>query len=754
MTTEIFNSGTSTWIVPPTVTSVTIELWGGGGGGGAGENGAGSGEIGGGGGAGGYCSKVVAVTPGDSISYSVGSGGSGQSLDSDLDGGSGSSTTCSTFSLTAFGGSGGGSFSSGGGAEGLGGIATGGDTNTTGSDGTNSSSGGFGGASPNGGATQTAQGANGNAPGGGGASSDETPGDSGDGAAGRISFTYVPSGTTYNETGDGGCVSGGFGIAPFLEVATGGTIGGGTNTYTATIVVYPNADASIGNWVNESAGTTNLYASINEGTELPNDLDYISSSDSDDDIYFSLGDMPDDFLSATSVIVRMRLRRTGTKGDYLNFDSVQLIQNSGADLTSSSTISDSNTTATYSYAPTVTGPTNKSAWNASKIHISLDIASGGGSCVIYAVQVEIQYVVSTGIVSALSSGPLSPGTLTNDAGVGTDAWVNPSNAGSSNDTYAVYTDTDVLGSNYLKATNFGFTIPSGTTAIAGVKVEVECKANFDESGHSGRRIGSSIQMLKNGVLTGDIKESEKWSLSDEYFSDGDEYYFWGNTLTPADINDADFGFALKAGANFGGEEIGYVDHIRVTVYYDYEGANSIFNEIGSGGILVGSSANVKSVYYEIGVDGGLIGGEAEETTGVEFHYTPDGNITFITNDTINYKISTINYVVEEVGEYLDISGLAFYYQVSFDIARPPVFGSSIILSNTNNKNSNTRNAILKTYVPRKRSVYANATESSKRFLDKVGFDNWTPLNFDKDRRIAYVQIQNKARNLIISIDLI
>ena len=71
-----------------------------------------------------------------------------------------------------------------------------------------------------------------------------------------------------------------------------------------------------------------------------------------------------------------------------------------------------------------------------------------------------------------SEGPNDPGTITNVA-YGTQAWANPSNAGSSNDSYATRTLSGV--SDYLRATNFGFAIPSGAT-IDGILVEVEKRA--------------------------------------------------------------------------------------------------------------------------------------------------------------------------------------------------------------------------------------------------------------------------------------
>ncbi len=236
--TTTYNSGSGNFVVPAGVTSLQIEGWGAGGGGGSGETGAGSGDDGGGGGGGGYFIETAAsVTPGQNVAYSVGAGGAGRALDSATNGGNGGATTVSTFSLTANGGTGGQAIDNGG-AGGAGGTASGGDTNTTGSAGTSTAAGGNGGASPNGGAAQTTDGAAGNAPGGGGASSDESPGDSGAGAAGRVTFTYTASlsisGTVYSDEGSTTLGSKGIALSVNGAAASSTTTAAANGTYTLT----------------------------------------------------------------------------------------------------------------------------------------------------------------------------------------------------------------------------------------------------------------------------------------------------------------------------------------------------------------------------------------------------------------------------------------------------------------------------------------------------------------------------------------
>ena len=110
--------GTTTFTVPAGVTNVTVEVWGGGGAGGGVDA---TNLITGGGGGGGTYTKAtgVAVTPGGTITLTVGAGGAA-SLG--LDGGAGEpSTFGSTVPVTAIGGNGG--FANIGGAHGAGAAA-------------------------------------------------------------------------------------------------------------------------------------------------------------------------------------------------------------------------------------------------------------------------------------------------------------------------------------------------------------------------------------------------------------------------------------------------------------------------------------------------------------------------------------------------------------------------------------------------------------------------------------------------------
>ena len=172
-------SGTNaTETVPTGATSVRIRVGGGGGGGGR----RGSLGLGGGGGEGGFCERTIAVIGGNTLTYTVGTGGAGRATNTS--GGAGSASTVSgsllgpsadiSVSMTANGGGGG--FA--GGAGGIGGTATGGSTDIPGNDGTAGADGGMGGT---GASTQSGEGGYG----------EISPEPSGPGFRGEIEFYYT-----------------------------------------------------------------------------------------------------------------------------------------------------------------------------------------------------------------------------------------------------------------------------------------------------------------------------------------------------------------------------------------------------------------------------------------------------------------------------------------------------------------------------------------------------------------------------------
>ena len=96
---------------------------------------------------------------------------------------------------------------------------------------------------------------------------------------------------------------------------------------------------------------------------------------------------------------------------------------------------------------------------------------------------------------AVSQGPNSPGTMATDLSFGQVSWLNASNASTSNDAYASFTGADEV-STYLKATNFGFSLPTGAN-IDGITTEVE---RYADQPLSSTVTDSRVRLVKGGTI--------------------------------------------------------------------------------------------------------------------------------------------------------------------------------------------------------------------------------------------------------------
>lgn len=200
-------NGNETFIVPTGVTSITVSVWGAGGGGGGSSV---SGDGGSGGGGGGAATRTIAVTPGDTFTYNVGSGGAGGLANATLAGSGGNTTFINGglgINMIGNGGSGG---ARNRGAAGTGGTASGGTINMPGQNGTiGDASGQAGGNSgavvgifgAGGAAVTNATGNNGLIPGGGGGGAERPGGgtrNGGNGANGQVRITFTCPTVTVN----------------------------------------------------------------------------------------------------------------------------------------------------------------------------------------------------------------------------------------------------------------------------------------------------------------------------------------------------------------------------------------------------------------------------------------------------------------------------------------------------------------------------------------------------------------------------
>jgi hypothetical protein len=187
-------------------------------------------------------------------------------------------------------------------------------------------------------------------------------------------------------------------------------------------------------------------------------------------------------------------------------------------------------------------------------------AAGGQVMSVNYITVTVYYTPA-----ATSQGPSFAGTGGDDSSIGTGVWSNTGNITAddgSSSTVNVFASTP---SQYLTATNFGFTIPAGAT-IEGIAIQVK-------KGGAGAT-DNAVRLIKAGsVQSFDESSGTAWSSSPTYASYGGAADLWGGTWTPGDINASNFGFAISGQAT---STVGLsVDAITATVYYSAPGTGAI-----------------------------------------------------------------------------------------------------------------------------------------------------------------------------------
>lgn len=177
--------------------------------------------------------------------------------------------------------------------------------------------------------------------------------------------------------------------------------------------------------------------------------------------------------------------------------------------------------------------------------------------------------------------------MADDATVGYIAWTNPNNAKVSDDSYAT---ADCYGTHYLKATNFGFSVPTGAT-INGITAEFETKyISGTENVYYG-----IVKIVKADGTIGSTNrggnEALTWSyVADHYDLFGANNDLWGEIWTAEDINNYNFGVVITGNdpGDGSGSAVGGVDHIRITVYYT-PAASTLSN--------ISSISNIQSITF-------------------------------------------------------------------------------------------------------------------------------------------------------------
>lgn len=160
-----------------------------------------------------------------------------------------------------------------------------------------------------------------------------------------------------------------------------------------------------------------------------------------------------------------------------------------------------------------------------------------------------------------SQGPLGPGTGADDATAGNKVWTNPGNITAEDGVFAACTSIILpVISHYLKATNFGFSIPAGAT-INGILVE------WKTQNSGGTFTDNSIKIVQGGTISGNENANgTNWPRTLQYVGYGSSTDLWGLSWASSDINSSGFGAVASVNVP-GSTSTLQVDYVRITVYY-------------------------------------------------------------------------------------------------------------------------------------------------------------------------------------------
>jgi hypothetical protein len=156
------------------------------------------------------------------------------------------------------------------------------------------------------------------------------------------------------------------------------------------------------------------------------------------------------------------------------------------------------------------------------------------------------------------------------------SWTNPNNIGSSNNTYAQASFTNIgLTSQILQASQFGFTIPSNAV-IVGVEVVIEFSRNDTDRLVDGSTV--HVRSAAGTSLVGDIQGSSTWAsgpwpTTDTSETLGSPTNLLGQAIAASVINGSGFNVRLQTASGISGAATtdARIDHVQATVYYEISG---------------------------------------------------------------------------------------------------------------------------------------------------------------------------------------
>ena len=296
----------------------------------------------------------------------------------------------------------------------------------------------------------------------------------------------------------------------------------------------------------------------------------------------------------------------------------------------------------------------------------------------------------------INSSILGGGTFADDNTITGATFSNPGNGSADDGSLAIASATLTLfGSrktHYLKATNFGFAIPTSAT-ICGISVSIKKRATgiipflYSVS-------DEAVRLVIGGTIIGNNKaDADTWTGTAAFSNYGGTADTWGNTLTPAQVNSSNFGVAIAASYNAiaGVFLTAEIDYITMQVSY-----MNIPVPLTLGAFTTNISGNIvanKWIMYE-----------EEENAKIILQRSTDAKVwKNIKAVPVNYFVGERSYEIMDMPEHTGVyyyrlelvhaTGNSTYSKINMvnyktdtkNIAYPNPTTSLIHISNVNNK---------------------------------------------------------------------
>lgn len=191
----------------------------------------------------------------------------------------------------------------------------------------------------------------------------------------------------------------------------------------------------------------------------------------------------------------------------------------------------------------------------------------GASTISETKEIIVDRVTITGLNHFTVFVVASPNAGADANDMGSEIWSNPTSVKVSDNSNATVS-VDGTTSHYLKATDYGLSIPS-SAVITGIVVSIERESSSTANGGSK---DAAVRLIKSDTVgTTDRSTSTTYTtVNNIYENHGGSTDLWGETWAPADLNSSSFGVALAVTkpSAAGPDHTVSVDHIKVTVYYN------------------------------------------------------------------------------------------------------------------------------------------------------------------------------------------